>query len=140
MGIKSLKDRHMIESNRLLEKRYLNEQITPAKYGDITNVDPSTASSATTQLLSGATQGGKIDIFSDNALQQSKGQYPLGKISKAKDKDKEYFVVDLGSMKVTTDCNRIKNRDNSFDERGGKVYSTELAKKVGEMCPTKFPV
>ena len=104
-----------------------------ASYGDISTLEGGKIPTATS---SAKTTTDKIDIFADSNLLKKDGSYTLKGMKQLQNKT---IQIDFSSFKATTDCERIKKGDFSFDYSNTKKYSKDLAKKVGEKFGCKFP-
>lgn len=63
------------------------------------------------------------------------GNYRVKSITKT---DKNFLEVDLGTIKIYTDCGKLPKGDSSFKYGNSIVFSKELATKVGEQFGCKF--
>lgn len=77
----------------------------------------------------------KFDVFTDINQKRIFGNYPLKKIREISNKQ---YELELGPLKMTTNCEKLKKGDYSFSFSGRNLYSKELAKKVGEQFNCKL--
>lgn len=110
------------------------------EYGQQIKLGGSSATTATQSTTSSPSQPKlepvNIKFFYDTDEKKFAGNYAVRSAVQTTNK---LIELDLGSFKVYTDCNRILKKDSSFDYEKTKLYSKELAIKVGETFNCKFP-
>ena len=104
------------------------------EYGKIQRTS-SPSSSATTATTNSTQTSSSTKVFKEKEEKTLSGSYVIKNMVKT---DNNYLEVDLGSLKIYTDCGKLPKGDTSFKYGNSNLYSKDLAIKVGEKFGCKF--